>query len=303
MRNVVINNLPRIRYRLLLIFMGMIVGTLFVQAQDCRAALAETEFNTNNKSELNTNKATFNTNRSTFKVNSIKAEPLANRYVVYTEKADTAQNEQPEVVVMVDTILKSNNFLGDHTVIDMYMKTPWNRVKRNKLTWSLKTNLLYAATLTPNLGLEVGLNSRFSLDISGGYNPWNRKGKKGDNDKLVHWLIQPELRYWFCEPASGHFIGIHAVATKYNIGGHKLLYIFDKHYRYEGWGAGAGFTYGYSWMLTGRWGIEAFLGLGIVQLNYEKTDNEKWCCTQSEHSTKTYLGLTKIGVSLIYNIR
>ena len=91
MRNVVINNLPRIRYRLLLIFMGMIVGTLFVQAQDCRAALAKTEFNTNNKSELNTNKATFNTNKAVLKVNSTKAEPLANRYAAYTEKTDTAK--------------------------------------------------------------------------------------------------------------------------------------------------------------------------------------------------------------------
>lgn len=61
-----------------------------------------------------------------------------------------------------------------------------------------------------------------SVNVIGGYNPWNRKGKKGDNDKIVHWLIQPELRYWFCEPAGGHFIGIHAIATQYNIGGHKF---------------------------------------------------------------------------------
>lgn len=183
------------------------------------------------------------------------------------------------------------------------MTTSWNKVKRDDLSWSLKTNLLYAATLTPNLGLEIGLDSRFSLYISGGYNPWKREGKRNDNDKLVHWMVLPELRYWLCEPSSGHFIGIHAIATEYNIGGHKLLYIFDKDYRYEGWGVGAGFTYGYSWMFTPRWGIEAFLGLGIVQLNFEKTDNRNWCCNKSERSTKTYLGPTKMGVSLIYNIK
>ena len=93
----------------------------------------------------------------------------------------------------------------------------------------------------------------------------------------MHWLIQPELRYWFCEPAGGHFIGIHAIATQYNIGGHKFFHIFDKGYRYEGWGAGAGFTYGYSWMLSRRWAIEAYLGLGIVHLDFDKSNNKNWC--------------------------
>ena len=37
---------------------------------------------------------------------------------------------------------------------------------------AVKTNLLYGVyTYTPNLGLEVGLGKRTTLDISGGYNP------------------------------------------------------------------------------------------------------------------------------------
>ena len=116
-----------------------------------------------------------------------------------------------------------------------------------------------------------------SLNITGGYNPWNREGKKGDNDKWVHWMVQPELRYWFCETTNGHFIGIH--------------------------GIGAGFTYGYSWLISKRWAIEAFLGVGIVHLDFDKTDNRDWCCGESQHSTKTFFGPTKIGISLIYNIK
>ncbi|MEG1935625.1 MAG: DUF3575 domain-containing protein, partial [Rikenellaceae bacterium] len=42
---------------------------------------------------------------------------------------------------------------------------------------AIKTNLLYgAAAYTPNLGLEIGLGRKTTLDISGGYNPWNRDG-------------------------------------------------------------------------------------------------------------------------------
>ena len=198
----------------------------------------------------------------------------------------------------VDTAGSNNSIVMDINII-----TPWTIVKEKKMRWAVKTNLLYAATLTPNLGLEFGWGSQMSLNKTVSYNPWNRKGRKGHNDKIVHWMIQPEWRYWFCEPASGHFVGIHAIITKYNIGGHKFFDIFDKKYRYEGWGAGAGFTYGYSWMLSERWTIETYLGLGVVRLGFDKSNNRNWCCTKSEHYTKTYVGPTKIGISLIYNIK
>lgn len=38
---------------------------------------------------------------------------------------------------------------------------------------ALKTNLLYDATTTPNLGLEVSMGKHFTLDVSGNYNPRN----------------------------------------------------------------------------------------------------------------------------------
>lgn len=208
-----------------------------------------------------------------------------------------------DIISVTDTVIDNTALLSDSTVINIYDETSWEKIIPRNLHWNLKTNLLYAATLTPNLGLEISWGTQLSLNITGSYNPWNRKGKKGDNDKIVHWMTQPELRYWFCEPTGGHFIGIHAVVTKYNIGGHKFFHIFDKGYRYEGWGVGGGFTYGYSWFLSKKWAIEGFLGIGVVQLGFDKSNNRIWCCTKSEHFTKTYFGLTKVGISLIYNIK
>ena len=51
---------------------------------------------------------------------------------------------------------------------------------------ALRTNLFYGAyTLTPNLGVEFGLGSRSTMDIGGGYNPWNLEGEgTGGNKKL-----------------------------------------------------------------------------------------------------------------------
>ena len=70
---------------------------------------------------------------------------------------------------------------------------------------AIKTNALYWATSTPNLGLEIGLAKKLTLDISGNYNPW----KFSDNKQLKHWLVQPELRYWLCERFNGSFFGLH----------------------------------------------------------------------------------------------
>ena len=54
----------------------------------------------------------------------------------------------------------------------------------------VKNNLVYDATLTPNIGLEIGLGPSTSLDIAGNYNPfvWN------DGKAIKHWLVQPEFR-------------------------------------------------------------------------------------------------------------
>lgn len=81
-----------------------------------------------------------------------------------------------------------------------------------KLT--VKTNLLYDATATVNLGVEVGLAPKWTFDLSGNYNGWTFS----NNRKWKHWLAQPELRYWFCERFNGHFLGFHLVGGIYNIG-------------------------------------------------------------------------------------
>ena len=68
--------------------------------------------------------------------------------------------------------------------------------------WAVKSNLLYDATATINLGVEAALGRRVTLDVSGNYNPW----KFGDA-RWKHWLVQPEVRYWLCESFNGHFFG------------------------------------------------------------------------------------------------
>ena len=70
------------------------------------------------------------------------------------------------------------------------------------------------ATTTMNLGLEVALARKWTLDIPVNYNPW-----KFDDTRMKHWGIQPELRYWFCESFNRTFIGLHAHYVDFNVGG------------------------------------------------------------------------------------
>jgi len=56
---------------------------------------------------------------------------------------------------------------------------------------AVKTNLLYWATSTPNIGFEFGLGKRTTLDLVGGYNPWTLN--KDDNKKIKHWMVMPVL--------------------------------------------------------------------------------------------------------------
>lgn len=169
----------------------------------------------------------------------------------------------------------------------------------------VKTNLFYGAyARTPNLSLEAGLGKRSTLELGGGYNWFDNNGLKS-NKKLVHWVGQLEYRWWFCERFSGHFLGVHAIGTQYNIAGHNLPLLFGKNsdqYRYEGWGAGAGISYGYQFYLGKRWSLEANVGVGYVLLDYDKYNCPK-CGTRIGSERRNYFGPTRAGISLIYIIK
>ena len=168
---------------------------------------------------------------------------------------------------------------------------------------ALKTNLLYDfGAMTPNLGLEIGLDKRSTLNISAGYNPWNLDGTYDDNKKLVHWLANIEYRWWLCERFNGHFFGAHVLGSQYNVGEYDVPMLFEKESRYEGWAAGAGLSYGYHWMWSKRWAMEFTLGLGYIHLEYDIYGCEK-CAEMEGQEKKNYFGPTKAGINLVFMIK
>lgn len=155
---------------------------------------------------------------------------------------------------------------------------------------SVKTNALYWAALSPNIGAEVSFAQRSSIALDGMMNLWAFKGNK----KINFLAVQPEYRYWFCQPMSRHFTGIHLHYANYNGG-------FKKH-RYNGNLYGAGVSYGYQWYLAPRWNLEATIGLGYAYMDhdiYERPKCGKFLGTGYRH----YWGITKLGISIVYIIK
>jgi hypothetical protein len=165
--------------------------------------------------------------------------------------------------------------------------------------WNIKTNLLYDATATFNLGAEFRTGPRTSLDMSLNHNPWTF----AENRKWRHILVQPEFRLWVHRTFDGHFFGLHGHYAFYNIGNlpHGPFTQYMKEHRFEGWLAGAGLSWGYRWNFRHRWALEATVGVGYARLSYDK-----FACGQCGEflgdETKHYFGPTKVGLNLILGL-
>ena len=166
----------------------------------------------------------------------------------------------------------------------------------------IKTNFVGDGFLSPNLGIEFGLSTRWTMDITGQINFWDV-----NNHKWKHWLAQPEFRYWFCERFAGNFLGFHAIGGEYNFGrikngvnflGSDFRNLADR--RYQGWGAGVGVAYGHSWILGMHWNLELELGVGFIYTRYDVFPCAE-CGTKLESDRDHhYFGPTKAAVSLVY---
>ena len=168
---------------------------------------------------------------------------------------------------------------------------------------AVKTNLLYDALYTVNLGVEVGMAPRWTLDVSGNYNGWTLSHER----RWKHWLVQPEARYWFCERFARHFVGAHLLGGQYNVGnlkngisflGTNFSKLSDR--RYQGWFTGAGVAYGYAWILGKHWNLEAEIGVGYIYTRFDSYPCAECGTKLAEDRPHHYVGPTKAAINLVY---
>ena len=167
---------------------------------------------------------------------------------------------------------------------------------------AFKTNLLYDVSATANLGVEIGLAPKWTLDISGNLNTWS----KNDQTRWKHWMVQPEARYWFCDRFSRHFLGAHLIGGAFNFGnittnlsflGTDFSVLSDN--RYQGYAYGAGAAYGFAFMLSCHLNLELEAGFGYICFDYDTFDCSG-CGQLTASGIHHYIGPTKAAVNLVF---
>lgn len=164
--------------------------------------------------------------------------------------------------------------------------------------WNLRTNLLEDIVGSVNLGGELGIGTRNSIVLTGSWEPWAFK----EGLKRKHWVADGEWRHWFGRTMHGHFMGIHGLGGEFNMQGGSFpfnIYPALKDYRFQGWMAGGGITYGYRWNFNKHLGMEGVIGLGYIYASYDKYVCGH-CGERVSSGVKHYVGPTKLALNLIY---
>lgn len=167
----------------------------------------------------------------------------------------------------------------------------------------MKTNLLYDATATANAAVEVKVAPLWTVDVSGNLNLW----KFSHERQWRHWMLQPEIRRWFCNTFSGHFVGAHLLGGQYNVGNVDLPFSFLgtdfsvlKDTRAQGWYVGAGVAYGYDWIINRRWTIEAEIGFGWIYTRFDRYPCAHCGRKIDSNRPHNYVGPTKAAINIVY---
>lgn len=163
---------------------------------------------------------------------------------------------------------------------------------------AVSNNLLFDVAGALSAGVEVPLSNSTSVEAYGSIRPW----KRSDDNVHKHWLVQAQYRIWPCQVMNGFFFGPYAHFGEYNLGNQTVLFGLLKGlkpYRYEGWLAGAGIGIGYEYALAKHWNIGAEIGAGYTYIKYKKYNCEV-CGIQKDDDVYHYVGISRLGLSLIY---
>lgn len=171
---------------------------------------------------------------------------------------------------------------------------------------AIKTNLPLWLTGSPNIGAEFSLGRQFTINGDVTWMPYMFK-KHEEVFRVVvgsvdlRYYIRPKY-YYTNNLWDGFYIGPYAMYGDFNVG----FYRKDKEhsYRRDGWGVSGGVSLGYKFFLSKRLRMDVNLGVGYAHLQYDKyyLGGEYKHFPLERKITKAWIGPTKFGVHLVYNI-
>ena len=167
---------------------------------------------------------------------------------------------------------------------------------------ALRNNLLYDATLSPNLGLDLRVDSAWTVGLLAGFNAWDID--KESNKKWRHMLFSLRARKY----SHGHlfhkgYFESDLIYSHYNVGNIKFpfgLYKSVRDRRLQGDLVALGGKYGYSWILGRDWRIEAEAGVAVGYAWFKEYDCAV-CGTFYGKGDRIFL-LPQLGINVVYII-
>lgn len=159
--------------------------------------------------------------------------------------------------------------------------------------FALKTNLLYDALLSPSIEAEYRFAPRWSAHVDFAIAWWSNK-RKHKYYQLVQ--LSPEARYWFNPNRywKGHYIGAFVGAGHYDLENGKE--------GYKGEFMMAGLSYGYLFRIGRRLSLDAGIGVGYLNTEYEEYLPIEGHYVYQQKSRTGYVGPVKARLSLVWQL-
>ena len=172
---------------------------------------------------------------------------------------------------------------------------------------ALKINIPITLAGTPNIGAEFTISQQLSIN---GDILWAPYMFKKNHEQVFRALIgSVDLRYYVSpkyyytnDMFDGFYVGPYVMSGNFNIGIYKGA--GKTSYRYKGWGISGGVSLGYKFYLSKRFRLDLNLGIGYAHLQYDRffLGGEWSDSALSYKDTKSWIGPTKFGAHLVYNL-
>ena len=172
--------------------------------------------------------------------------------------------------------------------------TPADTPSETKITTdhhlSLRANLLRWATLTPDLGLEWRICPSWGIAVNGSWTSWSWSDK---DRRYALWEVAPEVRYYMGEKKAW-YLGAMFKAGQFN---YKLSETGK-----QGDLMGGGITAGYQLRLNKALDLDFNLGLGYLNVDFEKYEVIDDVRVRRGNETKDWYGPINAGVTLVWKL-
>jgi hypothetical protein len=169
-------------------------------------------------------------------------------------------------------------------------------------TLALRNNLLYDVSLTPNIGVDLKIDSLWTLGAVVGLNAWDIDKTK--NKKWRHFLIEPSVRHWLNDSVfHKSYLEADLIYSHFNVGNTTIpfsLYDAVKEKRLQGDLFALGGKYGYSWILARHWRVEVEAGIAVGYAWFKEYECAT-CGQQLGEGDRIFL-LPQLGINVVYII-